>query len=88
MNDNLYKCLVSFTTETTQYQLGQIIELTDEALIQDLINAKYIEVYDGALEIAENGIYEVEGYDSVDVNVEGSSEEVDALVDEINGEVI
>lgn len=87
MNEK-YIALVSFTTETTQYQLGQIIELTDEALIQDLIDAGYIEVYDGALEITENGIYEVEGYDSVDVNVEGSSEEVDALVDEINGEVI
>lgn len=87
MNDR-YICLTSFTTETTQYQLGQVIELTDEALIQDLIDAEYIKVFDGTLEITENGVYSTEGYENVDVNVEGSSAEVDALVDEINGEVI
>lgn len=88
MNNNLYICLTSFTTETTQYQLGQIIELTDETLIQDLLNAEYIKVFDGALDITENGIYDVEEYDTANVNVEGSSEEVDNKVDEINGEVI
>lgn len=87
MND-VYVALVSFTTETTQYQMGQLIEITDEALIQDLINAGYIKLFDGALEITENGAYSVEGYDNVNVNVEGSSEEVDALIDDINGEVI
>lgn len=87
MNDR-YICLTSFTTKTTQYQMGQLIELTDEALIQDLINAGYIELFDGALDITENGAYNVEEYDNVNVNVEGSSEEVNALVDEINGEVI
>lgn len=87
MNDNLYICLVSFTTETTQYQLGQIIELTDEELIQDLTNAGYIKVFEGELDVTENGVYSVEEYNTVNVNVE-SSEEVSNLVDEINGEVI
>lgn len=87
MNEK-YICLTSFTTDTTQYQLGQIIELTDENLIQDLLQAEYIKLFDEALEITENGAYNVEEYDNVNVNVEGSSEEVNALVDEINGEVI
>lgn len=87
MNDK-YIALVSFTTETTQYQMGQLITLTDEVLIQDLLQANYIKLFDGALEITENGVYDVQEYDNVNVDVEGASEEVNALVDEINGEVI
>lgn len=44
-NDNLYKALVSFTLIDIQVQMGQVIELTDEALIEDLTNAGYIEKY-------------------------------------------
>lgn len=87
MNEK-YICLTSFTTDTTQYQLGQVIELDDEDLIQDLLQAGYIKVFDETLEITENGVYDVEEYENVDVNVEGSSEEVNELIDEINGEVI
>lgn len=44
-NDNLYKALVSFTMLDVQVQMGEVIELTDEALIEDLTNAGYIEKY-------------------------------------------
>lgn len=45
MNDNLYEALVSFTLIDMQVAMGQVIELTDEALIEDLMNANYIEKY-------------------------------------------
>lgn len=44
-NDNLYEALVSFTLVDMQVAMGQIIELTDQDLIQDLMNANYIEKY-------------------------------------------
>ena len=85
-----YKALISFAMYGKTIKQSEIIseEEFTEIEIQDLLQAGYIEVYDGSLAITENGIYEVEGYDSVDVNVEGSSVEVDNLVDAINGEVI
>ena len=57
-------------------------------IIQDLLNAGYIVLFDGLIEITENGDYEVDDYDVARVNVEGTPEEVNALIDVINGEVI
>ena len=86
----MYRALESFTTKTYDVKRYEILEedFTTEDEIQELLNIGYIEVYDGSIEITENGQYNVEDYDIADVNVEGSSEEVNALIDEINGEVI
>lgn len=86
----MYRALTSFTTKDYDVRKKQILEddFTTQDEIQDLINAGYIEVDDGAIKITANGQYSVEGYDIAKVDVEGSSEEVNTLIDEINGEVI
>ena len=91
----MYRALKSFVMNKNTYaeediRKGQILpsDFASEDVIQDLINAGHIVVFDGLIEITENGEYDVEDFDVADVNVEGSSEEVNALIDEINGEVI
>lgn len=91
----MYRALTSFVLNKDVYaeediRKGQILpsDFVSADVIQDLLNANYIVLFDGSIEITENGQYDVEDYDVADVNVEGSSAEVDALVDEINGEVI
>jgi hypothetical protein len=86
----MYRALESFTTKDYDVRRKQLLEddFTTEDEIQEFLNIGYIEAYDGMIEITENGQYDVEEYDVADVNVEGSSEEIDAFVDEINGEVI
>jgi hypothetical protein len=86
----MYRALESFTTKDYDVRRKQLLEddFTTEDEIQEFLNIGYIEAYDGMIEITENGQYDVEEYDVADVNVEGSSEEIDTLVDEINGEVI
>jgi len=91
----MYIALTSFAINKNVYaeediRKGQILpsDFVSADVIQDLLNANYIKEFDGLLEITENGQYELEGFEVADVNVEGSSEEVNALVDEINGEVI
>ena len=87
----MYRALESFATKNYDVKRKQLLEddFTTAEEIQDLLNAGYIEVDTGAIKITENGQYNVEDYDLAKVNVEGgSSAEVDALVDEINGEVI
>ena len=91
----MYRALTSFAINKDVYaeediRKGQILpsDFASADVIQDLLNANYIKEFDGLLEITENGQYEVEGYEVVDVSVEGSSEEVNNLIDEINGEVI
>ena len=86
----MYRALESFTTKDYDVRRKQLLEddFTTQDEIQEFLDIGYIEVFDGMIEITENGQYDVEEYDVADVNVEGSSEEVDELVDDINGEVI
>lgn len=91
----MYRALTSFAINKEVYaeediKKGQILEsdFASAEVIEDLLNANYIEVFDGSINITENGQYDVEEYEVAIVNVEGSSEEVDNLIDEINGEVI
>ena len=87
----MYRALESFTTGELVIQRKQLLEddFTTEDEIQDLLSVGYIEVDTGAIKITQNGQYNVEDYDLAKVNVEGgSSQAVDNLIDEINGEVI
>jgi len=91
----MYIALTSFVINKNIYaeedvRKGEILpsDFVSADVIQDLLNANYIKEFDGLLEITENGVYDVTDYEQVDVNVEGSSAEVDNLIDEINGEVI
>ena len=86
----MYRALESFTTGELVIQRNELLEdnFTTEDEIQDLLNVGYIEVDDGAIKITQNGQYNVQPYDYAKVNVEGTSAEVNSLVDEINGEVI
>lgn len=87
----MYIALESFSTKDYTVKRKELLE--DDFTTQDEINEflaiGYITVADGSLKITQNGQYNVEDYELVKVNVEGgSSEEVDNLIDEINGEVI
>ena len=91
----MYRALTSFVLNKNVYaeediRKGQILpnDFVSADVIQDLLNANYIVLFDGLIEITENGEYDVEDYDVADVNVEGTPEEVNALIDAINGEVI
>lgn len=91
----MYRALKSFvmnkdTYEEEDIRKGQILSsnFASEDVITDLLNAEYIVVFDGLIEITENGDYEVDEYDVARVNVEGTPEEVNTLIDTINGEVI
>ena len=86
----MYRALESFTTGAYNVQRNELLEddFTTQDEIQDLLDVGYIEVDDGAIKITQNGQYNVQPYDYAKVNVEGTSEEVNSLIDEINGEVI
>lgn len=91
----MYRALKSFVMNKEDYaeediRKGQILpsNFASEDIITDLLNAGHIVVFDGLIELTENGDYEVDEYDVARVNVEGTPEEVNALIDVINGEVI
>ncbi len=87
----MYIALESFTTKDYDVKRKQLLEddFTTQDEIDEFLEIGYITIADGSLKITQNGQYDVEDYNLVKVNVEGgSSQEVDDLVDEINGEVI
>ena len=87
----MYIALESFSTKDYTVKRKELLEddFTTQDEINEFLEIGYITVADGSLKITQNGQYNVEDYELVKVNVEGgSSEEVDNLIDEINGEVI
>lgn len=66
-----YRATISFTLGYRDVRYKEILpsDFDTQEVIQDLLNAGYIEEYDGSLEITENGIYDVEDYETADVNV-------------------
>lgn len=86
----MYIALESFTTKNYDVKRKQLLEddFTTQDEINEFLEIGYIAVADGSLKITQNGQYDVEDYNLIKVNVEGSSQEVDNLVDEINGEVV
>lgn len=74
----MYKATTSFVLNKNEYEKvdikkGEILSenFASEDVINDLLQAKYIEVYDGSISITENGVYDVEEYETADVNVSG-----------------
>lgn len=74
----MYKALTSFAMNKNDYEeidirKGEILSenFAKEEVINDLLNAGYIEEYNGSIEITQNGTYDVNDYETADVNVSG-----------------
>lgn len=67
----MYRALESFTTKNYDVKRKQILadDFTIQSEIDEFLRIGYIEVYDSSLEIYENGIYNVEDYETADVDV-------------------
>ena len=71
----MYKALKSFTTKNYDVHRTEILQddFTTQDEIDEYLEIGYIKVYDDTLEVTENGVYDTEDYEKVDVNVESSS---------------
>lgn len=78
----MYRALESFTTKNYDVRRKQILadDFTNEDEINEFLDIGYIEVYDGTLEITENGTYDVSDYESAEVDVSGGGG-YNALID-------
>lgn len=71
----MYRATTSFTTKDYNVKQKQILEddFTTQDEIDEFLEIGYIEVYDGSIEITENGEYDVSDYETAEVNVSGGS---------------
>ena len=74
----MYRATTSFTTKDYDIKYKEILadDFTSQEEINEFLDIGYIEPYDDTLEITENGIYNVNDYKKVDVNVSGGSSNV------------
>lgn len=86
----MYRALESFTTKNYDVKRKELLadDFTTQDEINEFLSIGYIKVDDGTIFITENGEYDLDTYDIANVNVEGSSQEVNELIDDINGEVV
>lgn len=71
----MYRAITSFTTNEYEVRKKQLLadDFTNQDEIDEFLRIGYIEVYDGSLEITENGIYNVEDYQTAEVEVQSGN---------------
>ena len=67
----MYRAITSFTTKNYEVRKKQLLQdnFTSQDEIDEFLNIGYIQEYDGSLEITENGTYDVEDYETAEVDV-------------------